>query len=225
MQMNKRTGANMIGFQTMGMQVRLVGYFLLAAVALVGVSTSAEAQRIPSETEILNALKPNPRTRALSSGNTQKDTADRQTIQNLRAVRTRSLSREERQEVAAIAKTRPSIDLEIYFDYNSAAIAPRAVPSLTSLGRALTDAALRGGVFLVGGHTDARGSDEYNLQLSEKRAQSVKQFLMEKFHIADDTLVVAGFGEEQLKNTAVPYAAQNRRVQVSNLQSQQEAGR
>jgi outer membrane protein OmpA-like peptidoglycan-associated protein len=197
------------------------GWFLLALVALVVASPSAQAQRVPSQTEILTALKPNPRTRALSLNND----ADRQTIKSLRAVRTRSLSSEERQEVATIAKSRPSIDLEIYFDYNSAAITARAVPALTSLGRALTDPALQGGVFLVGGHTDARGGDDYNLQLSEKRADSVKRFLMQKFSIADDTLVVAGFGKEQLKNKLVPYAAQNRRVQITNLQSREEASR
>jgi len=205
----------------MGTRFRHAAYLLLTAVALVAVTTSAEAQRVPSENEILNALKPSPRTRALSTSND----ASRQTIKDLRAVRTRSLSSEERQEVATIAKSRPSIDLEIYFDYNSASISPRAVPGLTSLGRALTDPALRGGVFLVGGHTDARGSDGYNLDLSEKRAQSVKQFLMQKFSIKEDTLVVAGFGKEQLKNKAVPYAAQNRRVQITNLQSQEEASR
>lgn len=215
----------MIGFRNTGIQFRLAGSLLFAAAALAVVNTPAEAQRVPSETQILNALKPSPRTRALSSGDMQKNAAEQQTIQNLRAVRTRSLSSEERQEVAAIAKTRPSIDLEIYFDYNSAAIAPRAVPSVTSLGRALSDPALRGSVFLVGGHTDAKGGEEYNLQLSERRAQSVKQFLVQKFRIPEDTLVVAGFGKEQLKNKAVPFAAENRRVQISNLQSQQEAGR
>lgn len=198
---------------------------LLVAAAVIAFDGAAFAQRVPSEAQILNSLKPASRTRALSPADTQKSAAEQKTIQNLRAVRTRSLTTQERQEVAEIAKTRPSIDLEIYFDYNSAAIAPRAVPSLTSLGRALTDPQLKGSVFLVGGHTDARGGEEYNLGLSERRAQAVKQFLVQKFRIPDDTLVVAGFGKEQLKNKAVPYAAENRRVQVSNLQSQQEANR
>lgn len=198
---------------------------LLGVASLLAFGGPAPAQRVPTESEILNSLRPSVRTRALSSSDAQHNQSEQQAIRNLRAVRTRSLTSEERQQVAAIAKTRPSVDLEIYFDYNSAAIAPKAVPSLTNLGRALTDPQLRGSVFLVGGHTDARGTDEYNLGLSERRAQSVKDYLVQKFHIPEDTLVVAGFGEEQLKNSAVPYAAVNRRVQVSNLQSQQEANR
>lgn len=197
---------------------------LAVATALAVTSSTAFAQRVPSEGEILNALKPRA-TRALSSGDPQRNAAEQRAINDIRAVRTRSLTSQEREQVAAIAKTKPSIDLEIYFDYNSAAISPRAVASLTTLGRALTDPQLRGSVFLVGGHTDARGGEEYNLGLSERRAQAVKDYLVQKFRITDDTLVVAGFGEEQLKNKAVPYAAQNRRVQISNLQSQQEANR
>jgi outer membrane protein OmpA-like peptidoglycan-associated protein len=197
---------------------------LAVAAALVVTTSTAFAQRVPSEGEILNALKPRV-TRALSTADPQRNAAEQRAISDIRAVRTRSLTSQEREQVAAIARTKPSIDLEIYFDYNSATISPRAVASLATLGRALTDPQLRGSVFLVGGHTDARGGEEFNLGLSERRAQAVKDYLVQKFRIADDTLVVAGFGEEQLKNKAVPYAAQNRRVQVSNLQSQQEANR
>jgi outer membrane protein OmpA-like peptidoglycan-associated protein len=198
---------------------------MLVVAAAMTFDSAALGQPAPSESQILNALKPAVRTRTLSTADAEKNAAEQRTIKTLRAIRTRSLTTDERHEVAAIAGERPSINLEIYFDYNSAAITPRAVPSLTSLGRALTDPQLRGSVFLVGGHTDARGSAEYNLGLSERRARAVKDFLVRKFRILDDTLVVAGFGEEQLNNKLVPYAAENRRVQVSNLQSQQEANR
>lgn len=53
----------------------------------------------------------------------------------------------------------------------------------------------------------------------------MKDYLIRKFQIADDTLVTAGYGEEQLKNTSDPFAAENRRVQITNLETKQEAGR
>jgi outer membrane protein OmpA-like peptidoglycan-associated protein len=186
----------------------------------------AEAAERASESQILNALTPRAgATRNLSATPTPQNVRQQSFINSLRSPgKTRSLTSDERQEVATIAKDRPSIDLEIYFDYNSADIASRAVPDLMNLGRALTDPRLQGGVFLLSGHTDAKGGQEYNLRLSERRAQAVRDFLAQKFSIPNDNLVATGYGKEQLKNQANPFAAENRRVQVTNLQSKQEAG-
>ena len=196
------------------------GFLLFAGCEFAGAAERA------SESQILNALKPPPLARSLTGAPAPKDVKRRTLINNLRASsRTRSLTDTERSELAAVAQERPSIDLEIYFDYNSSEIASRAVPDLVNLGRALTNAELKGGVYLISGHTDAKGGEEYNQGLSERRAQSVKNYLIRRFRIADDTLVTAGYGEEQLKNTADPFAAENRRVQITNLETKQEAGR
>ena len=88
---------------------------------------------------------------------------------------------------------------------------------LTTLGRALVDARLAGNAFLIAGHTDAKGSDDYNLALSEKRAEAVRQFLIDNFKIAPDKLVAKGFGRQHLKNPKLPLAGENRRVQIVNL--------
>jgi outer membrane protein OmpA-like peptidoglycan-associated protein len=186
---------------------------------------AAAAERA-SESQILNALTPRaPVTRNLSAAQTQQNTQQQSFINGLRTHKTRQLTLDERNEVATIAKDRPSIDLEIYFDYNSAEIASRSVPDLMNLGRALTNPSLQGAVFLLSGHTDAKGGQEYNQQLSERRAQSVRAFLAQNFSIPDDSLVATGYGKERLKNPANPFAAENRRVQVTNLQTKQEAGR
>lgn len=193
---------------------------------LVDCGFAVAAERA-SESQILNALTPRSgiATRNLSGAPAQQDPRRQSFINGLRSSRTRSLTLDERQEVAAIAKERPSIDLEIYFDYNSAEIAAKSVPDLMNLGRALNNASLQGGVFLLSGHTDAKGGSEYNLQLSERRAQSVKAFLVQKFSIAGENLVATGYGKDQLKNPANPFAAENRRVQVTNLETKQEAGK
>lgn len=193
------------------------GFVLSASVSV------ATAQERPSQQQILNALKPVAKTRGLTSEQVQRNSEDQRFIDSLRAAKTRSLTTTEREKVATIAKQKPSIDLEIYFDYNSDKITPKAVPDLTTLGRALSEPELRGGVFLLGGHTDAKGSDQYNQALSERRAQAVKRFLMQKFRLPGDSLVTAGYGEEQLKNQADPFAAENRRVQIVNLEATQKA--
>ena len=112
---------------------------------------------------------------------------------------------------------RPSIDLEIFFDYKSAEITPRAAAALTPLGRALSDARLAGDAFLIAGHTDAKGSADYNLALSQKRAEAVRQYLIANFGIDGAKLVATGMGSKHLKNAKEPLAAENRRVQIVNL--------
>lgn len=126
---------------------------------------------------------------------------------------------EDRNELVKIVEKYklPSIDLTIYFDYNSAKITPRSIPTLVKLGQALLHKDLTEGTFLVGGHTDAKGGDDYNLKLSQRRALAVKTFLIETFQIKGAKLVAVGFGEEKLKDVDYPESGENRRVQVTNL--------
>lgn len=196
---------------------------------LVGLVTlaggKAEAQQTPSQSEILDALKPKAPTRgltrSLSGGSQAVPVQSPEEKRFIDGLRTRSLSRaisvEERGKVAEIAKDKPKIDLEITFEYDSAAITPRSIPILVNLGRALGDPDLKGATFLVGGHTDARGSEGYNLHLSERRAAAVRHYLHQNFGIPLDSLVAVGFGKEHLKLRHDPFAEQNRRVQVVNI--------
>src|SRR5262249_35387750 len=112
---------------------------------------------------------------------------------------------------------KPAIDLEINFEFNSATIASSALPQVTALGEALSSGELKGRTFLLGGHTDAKGSDTYNQGLSERRTESVKRFLQEKYGIEPSNLVAVGYGKTQLKNADNPFGAENRRVQVVNM--------
>ena len=70
---------------------------------------------------------------------------------------------------------------------------------------------------MLAGHTDAVGGEEYNQDLSNRRADSVKRYLTEKFGLPADTLVTAGYGKTRLKNANNPSAAENRRVEVVNM--------
>lgn len=139
--------------------------------------------------------------------------------ERLRTMANRPVVAEERREIAAAvaANQMPSVDMEVYFAYDSTAILPDAYPSLYSLGQALSDPRLAGQTFLIGGHTDASGSNAYNQALSESRAWSIKQFLVANFAIAPQSLVAVGFGEEDLKNPFDPNSGVNRRVQIVNL--------
>ena len=190
------------------------------AAALVLPAGAAMAQPSPSSQQIIDALKPKrPVTRSLSfspAGQAEKAEIDK-FVDTLRNRPTRSLSIDERQQIATVAQERPRIDLEIKFDYNSANIAKTALADMDNLGKALTDPSLKGATFVLAGHTDAVGSEEYNQDLSSRRADSVKRYLTEKFSLAPDRLVTAGYGKTRLKNKDNPKAPENRRVEVVNM--------
>jgi outer membrane protein OmpA-like peptidoglycan-associated protein len=173
-----------------------------------------------STDQILSALQPKPLTRSLSAG-PQIDPAVKAReigfVQTIRNRKTRSLSMGEREEIAEIAATKPKIDLDIQFDYNSAEIRASSLPAVQSLGKALLDANLKGSTFVVAGHTDAIGGEAFNQGLSERRADSIKKYLVDKFGIAGSDLVTVGYGKDKPKDPNVPMDPINRRVQVVNM--------
>ncbi|HEX3951664.1 MAG TPA: OmpA family protein [Steroidobacteraceae bacterium] len=111
-----------------------------------------------------------------------------------------------------------SVNLNIPFAHNSAALMPQAAAQLRELGLALTSASLNQDKFLVAGHTDAKGSAQYNKQLSLRRAESVKRFLVAKGMDAG-RLTTVGFGSEKLLAPERPEDASNRRVEIRDLGS------
>jgi outer membrane protein OmpA-like peptidoglycan-associated protein len=188
---------------------------MTAGLAVAGDTVSADT--------ILNALKPKPGvSRGLSTGPQQPaDVAvlakESTFVNTLRNRKTRSLSLGERQEIAELAATKPKIDLEIQFDYNSADISKNSVTAVQELGKALSDASLKGSTFVVAGHTDAIGGEAYNQDLSERRADTIKKYLIEKYGIAGSDLVTVGYGKTKPKDANAPMDPINRRVQVVNM--------
>ena len=200
--------------------------------AAIGFSTGTALAQDNSVTEdqILRTLAPEkkPLTRGLSTGpQTVADPAlsatEGKLVQQIRGRSTRSLSRSEHEAIAAIVKDKPKIDLEINFDYNSADISAKSLPSVQALGRALTNNDLKGSTFVVAGHTDAAGGDAYNQDLSERRADAIKRYLVDKYGINGTDLVAVGYGKSKLKDPSQPMAEVNRRVQVVNMENKATA--
>ncbi|KRP85179.1 hypothetical protein AOQ73_38885 [Bradyrhizobium pachyrhizi] len=184
-----------------------------------------------TEDQIIRALTPDkkPLTRGLSAGPQTTSpglNADQaKFVQSVRGRTTRSLSSAEREEIATIVQDKPKIDLEINFDYNSADISAKSLPSVQALGRALTNQDLKGSTFVVAGHTDAAGGEDYNQGLSERRADAIKRYLVDKYGINGTDLVTVGYGKSKLKDPSHPMAEVNRRVQVVNVENKATAAK
>jgi outer membrane protein OmpA-like peptidoglycan-associated protein len=105
----------------------------------------------------------------------------------------------------------------ITFAFDSATLTGEATAVLDVIARALANQALANARILIEGHTDARGDDAYNLTLSQRRAESVRQYLIETSEIDADRLQVEGKGESEPIDPSRPEAASNRRVRFVRL--------
>ena len=111
----------------------------------------------------------------------------------------------------------PQIDLTVNFDLDSSNLTNDGAFTLGALGKALMDPRLKDLRFRIVGHTDAVGSAEINQKLSEDRANAVKVYLIRKFGIASERLEASGRGARDLLKPEDPAAADNRRVEITNL--------
>jgi outer membrane protein OmpA-like peptidoglycan-associated protein len=114
------------------------------------------------------------------------------------------------------------IDLDtITFETGSAEIDMGQASSLKRVGAAIKDILDRdpGETFLIEGHTDAVGSDESNLVLSDSRAESVANVLSDMFDIPAENLVTQGYGERFLKVDTDAPERMNRRVTIRRITS------
>jgi OmpA-OmpF porin, OOP family len=110
---------------------------------------------------------------------------------------------------------------DIHFETAKWTILPESHPILDEIGRILIQwPQLR---IEIGGHADARGSNEYNLDLSQKRAQAVLDYLVAHFPQIDKSQYTAkGYGESQpvASNSTVEGMARNRRVEFKVLNTE-----
>ena len=113
----------------------------------------------------------------------------------------------------APARSQPeSIALPVQFAFDSADILPRARAQLDAVaeGIKLLPGSNR---VLIEGHTDALGTHQYNLQLSRKRAEAVKRYLVTEHGLDAQRLKTIGFGEDRPMDGEDASKPENRRVQ------------
>src|SRR5712672_3033376 len=170
-----------------------------------------------TEEQIVKALTPiTTRSLTLAPADSAA-TADKKLLDSLRNRPAHSLTPGEREQIAAAAAAKPSIDIDINFDYRSAKISRSAASAVNTLGKALSNPDLKGTTFILAGHTDGKGSLPYNQELSDKRVDTVRQYLVSHFKLSPTSLVAVGYGKTKLKNEGDPFGPENRRVQVVNM--------
>jgi len=121
--------------------------------------------------------------------------------------------------VVGVVERRPdvaSVNLRVEFAHDSARLDERSRRVLQELGAALVDDRLKGSRILINGHTDSSGDDHHNLDLSFRRAASVREFLVGTLGLPLERLAVQGFGEAVPLNANADETQRqlNRRVEI-----------
>jgi outer membrane protein OmpA-like peptidoglycan-associated protein len=113
-----------------------------------------------------------------------------------------------------------TFDNAILFDFDSAALRTNAQENLREFASSMQD--FEGTEVLIVGHTDSKGSEEYNLRLSERRASSAAEYLIEQ-GLRPSRITTMGKGESEpvATNETAEGRQQNRRVEVAIFASEE----
>lgn len=166
--------------------------------------------RIPSADEFEAALRPAP---ALGGGVRSRGIRPIRPTEGDPGPSTHSMLDED--------KRVPGASMEIQFDYDSARLSEGALLVLKNLGTAIERPGLSDYQFRIEGHTDSKGSASYNQRLSERRADSVRRFLLANFGIPARRLEAVGQGEGSPRAGRAPEDPANRRVEIVTLEGGQ----
>lgn len=112
----------------------------------------------------------------------------------------------------------PTLRLPIFFEFDSAELRPESSLLLDKVSAALTSADLDPFNFSIEGHTDSVGSEDYNRELSARRAAAVRSFLVAR-GVPESRMATEGHGEVDpvASNESDEGRQRNRRVELINL--------
>ena len=111
----------------------------------------------------------------------------------------------------------PQFAAEIKFDEDAAVVRPESYRTLGRIADTLHHPSLLGYKFLIVGHTVPTGRRENNLTLSQRRADVIREVLINTFKISPKRLVTIGLGEEQMLDAVHPAAPINQSVQLATV--------
>ena len=108
----------------------------------------------------------------------------------------------------------PQVAADIQFDEDAAVVRPESYRMLGRIADTLYHPSLLGSKFLIVGHTVSTGKRDYNLTLSQRRADVIRDIMISTFKVSPKRLQAIGLGEEQMLDSLHPSAPVNAQVQL-----------
>jgi OOP family OmpA-OmpF porin len=196
--------------------LRNIGLSFALLVALL-VPTSSRSQTAPSRDDIINRLS------RFESAPELDVAALRQRV--LDKSRSRSKNEPEpskRPPIVPEILNLPSFTVGIDFDSDTPVVRPSSYEMVGRIADALVHATLLPYSFLIVGHSDATGRREANVMLSQRRADAIRDVLVNTFKISSKRIQSLGLGEEQFIDPAHPASKDNLQIQILTIAKQPE---
>ena len=117
----------------------------------------------------------------------------------------------------------PTFTVNIDFDSDTPVVRPSSYQTVGRIADALVHASLLPYSFLIVGHTESNGRREANAQLSQRRADAIRDSLVNTFKISAKRVQSLGLGEEQFIDQAHPASLANQQIQIVTIGKVAEA--
>lgn len=193
-------------------RIPLLATLVVAAIVTAACQRQPETTPVPTVNQDSIDAANRARAEAEAAERARREAEARAAAEREAAERARREAEERarREAAAALEAARAAFATAIYFDYDKSDLKPEARATLDAkLPLLRANAAVR---IRIAGHTDERGSDEYNIALGQRRAAAAKNYLVAN-GIAADRIDVVSFGEDRPKAMGSDESAwsQNRR--------------
>ena len=185
---------------------------LLAVAAFAVAPARAQAPSAPARDDIVNALS------KFDTGPDLDLAALKQKISDRSKMRGKNEPEPaKRPLIVPELKGLPTFNLDIKFDVDTPIILPESYETVGRVADALVNAPLLPYTFLIVGHSDSNGKREANVILSQRRADAIRDVLVNTFKISAKRLQSLGLGEEQFIDQAHPTSAVNLQIQIVTI--------
>jgi outer membrane protein OmpA-like peptidoglycan-associated protein len=111
----------------------------------------------------------------------------------------------------------PSFNIDVQFDTDTPIVRPESYQTLGKLADTLVNSALLNYTFLIVGHVESGARRDHAVFLSQRRADAIRDILVNTFKISGKRLLTVGLGEEQLLDPARPNGPVNAQTQIMTL--------
>jgi len=111
----------------------------------------------------------------------------------------------------------PTFNVDIQFDPDTPVVRPESYETVGRIADAMVQATMLPYTFLIVGHIESNGKREGNVTLSQRRADSIRDILVNTFKISTKRLQSIGLGEEQLLDPGRPTSAVNQQIQIMTI--------
>jgi OmpA-OmpF porin, OOP family len=193
-------------------RLRAALFSLLGMLALLASNTASRSETSFSRDDIVNQLS-----RFDSAPELDLPALKQKTLERSRIRSRTEPEASKRPPIAPELSSLPGFNVDIQFDTDTPIVRPESYQTLGRIADALVNAKLLPYSFLIVGHTEANGRREANVILSQRRADAIRDVLVNTFKISAKRIQSLGLGEEQFIDQAHPTSPVNLQIQIVTI--------